>query len=317
MDADDVIDSYVHDVARRLPPSRRDDVAFELRALLVEDLHHRAEGREPDAGTALGLVRSIGRPAETAARYHEPFTLIRASDTWSFVVGALGGAALLSILTAPRTGESFAAATQRTNVAVLAWLGLLVVLFTIRSLILRRWPRSFPWKPRPVRDRSDTAGRVSGAAFLLGWAALLAVYLAPGPIVAALTGGRVGEQVLAYSGSFRDELRMPWLVGLVLAIMTVHVIVVVRGRWSGTTRWARLLLHASTAIQLGWHARYGAIFEDPGTDRALVPVVGALAGALMIVAWVELYRELTRVRPAPRAGMATGPDAIAHEEFLP
>src|SRR5690242_20440475 len=64
MNADDVIDSYVRDVARRLPPRQRDDVAFELRALLDEDLRARvaAEGRAPDADLALALVRSLGRP---------------------------------------------------------------------------------------------------------------------------------------------------------------------------------------------------------------------------------------------------------------
>lgn len=41
MDAQDVIDSYVYDVVRRLPLGKRADVAFELRALLTED--HRAE----------------------------------------------------------------------------------------------------------------------------------------------------------------------------------------------------------------------------------------------------------------------------------
>jgi len=78
VDASDVIDSYVHDVARRLPSRRRDDVAFEMRALLGEDLRTRgaAEGREPDADLALRLVRSLGRPSE-----RRPATTRRSS--WS------------------------------------------------------------------------------------------------------------------------------------------------------------------------------------------------------------------------------------------
>lgn len=166
MDANDVIDSYVHDVARRLPPRHRDDVAFELRVLLGEDLRTRAsaEGREPDADLALRLVRSLGRPSETAARYYPPFTLVHPTDTWSFVAGAVGGAAALSILAAPRQGESFAAAAQRTNVAVLAWLGLLVLLFAGKSLILSRRPQAFAWPPRqgrrvPGKDLPAHVGR--------------------------------------------------------------------------------------------------------------------------------------------------------------
>jgi hypothetical protein len=61
----------------------------------------------------------------------------------------------------------------------------------------------------------------------------------------------------------------------------------------------------SAAIQLGWHARYGTIFQHPHTDRVLIPAVAALAGILMAVAWIELYREVTRVRPAPHTGLTT------------
>lgn len=307
MDANDVIDSYVHDVARRLPSRRRDDVAFELRALLGEDLRTRAaaEGREPDADLALRLVRSLGRPSETAARYHPSFILVHPSDTWSFLVGAVGGAAALSIVTAPRTGESFAAAAQRTNVAVLAWLGLLVLLFAGKSLILSRWPEAFAWRPRQVRRIPGTAGRLTSAGSALLWAAVLALYLAPGRIIAALTGGRVDAKTLAYSGSFRSELRMPWLAGLILAIIVLHILVAIQGRWRGATRWARIFLHMSAAVQLGWHARYGTIFQHPHTDRVLIPAVATLAGILMAVAWIELYREVTRVRPAPHNGLTT------------
>lgn len=305
MDANDVIDSYVHDVARRLPSRRRDDVAFELRALLGEDLQARAaaEGREPDADLALRLVRSLGRPSETAARYHPPFILIQPSDTWSFVAGAAGGAAALSIVTAPRTGESFAAAARHTNVAVLAWLGLLVLLFAAKGLILSRRPEAFAWRPRQVRQIPGTAGRLANAGSALLWAAVLTLYLAPGRIVAALTGGRVDAQTLAYSDSFRSELRMPWLAVLILAIIALHILVAFEGRWRGATRWTRIFLHMSAAIQLGWHARYGIIFQLPHTDQVLIPAVATVAGILMAVAWIELYREVTRVRPAPYNGL--------------
>jgi hypothetical protein len=43
MNANDLIDSYVADVARLLSRKQRDDVAFELRALLAEELDAKAE----------------------------------------------------------------------------------------------------------------------------------------------------------------------------------------------------------------------------------------------------------------------------------
>ena len=38
MDADALIDTYVNEVAQQLPRKQRSDVAFELRALLREEL---------------------------------------------------------------------------------------------------------------------------------------------------------------------------------------------------------------------------------------------------------------------------------------
>ncbi|GAA3794693.1 hypothetical protein GCM10022226_12560 [Sphaerisporangium flaviroseum] len=50
MNADDLIDSYVSDVARLLPRTQRKDVALELRTLVKEELEERAAsaGRAAD-----------------------------------------------------------------------------------------------------------------------------------------------------------------------------------------------------------------------------------------------------------------------------
>ena len=61
MNANDVIESYVTDVAVQLPRKQRNDVAFELRALLNEELQERAgdAGREPDADMAIRMLRAL------------------------------------------------------------------------------------------------------------------------------------------------------------------------------------------------------------------------------------------------------------------
>jgi len=301
MNADDVIDSYVRDVARQLPPKRRNDVAFELRALLTDDLRGRAEaeGRAPDADMAMALVRGFGRPSQTATRYYEPFTIVEPSDTWSFLVAGVAGAAVISLLASPQASETYAQVSGRATVALLGWLGALVVLFGMKNLILRYRPDAFAWKPRPVRD-ADRAGRVEGVALAILSAAALALYLAPGRLVEALSGGRVAAETLAYSDSFTSPLRMPWLAGLLALTIGLYVLVVVQGRWRPATRWARILLTAAIAVQLGWHARYGAIFQDPRTEAVLVPAIAVAAGVILIACWIEVYREYGRVRPAPQ-----------------
>jgi hypothetical protein len=308
MDADGVIDSYVHDVARRLPRDRRNDVAYELRALLADDLRSRAEaeGRAADEAMAVAVLREFGRPAETAARYHRPFTIVEPSDTWSFVVAAVAGGAVAGLLTAPGPGTAgvpgaTAEAAQRSTVATLAWLGLLVLAFTAKNLVLRRRPDAFAWRPRPLRDR-DAANRAGNAAIAAGLAAFLVLYLAPGPVVEALTGGRVAAADLHYTDSFAGPLRMPWLVVLLAVLIALQLYVLARGRWQPAVRWARILVTISAAVQLGWHARYGSVFENPDADRPALWVAATAAAVLLVLCGVAVYREYTRVDPAPAVG---------------
>ena len=97
MNANDVIESYVTDVAVRLPRKQRNDVAFELRALLNEELLARAEseGRNADASMATELVQAFGRPAEVAARYRATLTIIDPEDGPAFVRATWIGLAII------------------------------------------------------------------------------------------------------------------------------------------------------------------------------------------------------------------------------
>src|SRR5689334_12847552 len=89
-----LIEAYVLDVMRRLPGKQRNDVGFELRALLTEGLRERAgdAGRVVDEAMALDLVREFGRPDDVAARYRPPgVPIIPPSHTpgfaWATVIG--------------------------------------------------------------------------------------------------------------------------------------------------------------------------------------------------------------------------------------
>ena len=52
----------------------------------------------------------------------------------------------------------------------------------------------------------------------------------------------------------------------------------------------------SAGTQLGWHARYGQVFVDPGADLAARAVFEAVGGVLILVGLVQAYREWTRVK---------------------
>ena len=304
MRAEDVIESYVHDVARRLPPRKRDDMAFELRALLNDELQGRAaaEGRPPDGDMAVDMLRAFGRPSETAVRYHTPFTIIAPSDTWSFVVAAIVGGPVVALLYPASEPGGY------NGLANAAWLGVLVVLFGMKSLILRSRPDAFRWRPHPARRRDpDVASRAGNVARALLLAALLVLYLDPGRVTEALTGGRVPAQTLAYSDSFASPWRMPWMVGLLATLIGLHLVVAVLGRWQLATRWTQIAVTFSAGVQLGWHASYGTVFRDPQVDALLIPAISAAAGVFALVATIELYRAYTSVRPAPAGAPAGEP----------
>ncbi|HKB49715.1 MAG TPA: permease prefix domain 1-containing protein, partial [Ktedonobacterales bacterium] len=76
MTAEDLIDSYVADVVTLLPRRQRRDVAQELRVLLREEADAAASGQASREQAARSLLAGFGRPAEVAARYGSPLTLI-------------------------------------------------------------------------------------------------------------------------------------------------------------------------------------------------------------------------------------------------
>jgi hypothetical protein len=298
LDATEVIDSYVHDVAKRLPPGRRGDVAFELRVLLTDDLRARAEleGRSPDQEMAVAMLREFGRPASVAVRYYRPFTIVEPSDTWAFMVAAVAGTPLVGMLASiGHTSAPSSTLTPRTSVAVAAWFGVLVMVFGLKNLILRNRSDAFAWKPRPLRD-TDSVNRTAAVGLALGWLALLVCYLIPGQVASLLSGGRIAADTLAYSASFTSALRMPWLAGALAIAAGLQATVALQGRWRPVTRWLRLAVIAQVSVQLGWHASYGSILQDPHAERLVVLAFSLLAAMSLVWGGILLYRECNRVR---------------------
>ena len=95
MTAEELIDSYVADVVTLLPRPQRRDVSHEQRMLLREEASAAAGGHASQEQATRVLLASFGRPAEVAARYGSPVTLIDPADTRSFLTLAAAGAALI------------------------------------------------------------------------------------------------------------------------------------------------------------------------------------------------------------------------------
>ena len=161
MHATELIETYIDDTVRLLPRCQRDDVARELRSLLNEELHARAQesGVPPDRSLALSLVHGYGRPNEVAARYRTPWAIIDPADSTSFLRAALIGAGTLALLAGISRWRPALQGTadNLVKIGVLVWLGLLIVAFGAKNWIRRRWPATGLWEPHD-RDRANRIG---------------------------------------------------------------------------------------------------------------------------------------------------------------
>lgn len=287
---DALIDAYVGDVVKRLPGRQRNDVGFELKALLRDELRGRAgdAGRLPDEAMTLDLLRGFGHPDEVAARYHPPgVPIIPPQHTRAFAWATGIGIAVQWAATLPMVAGSGlynwgGAWWTSYGLGAFWWPGFLVTTMMIAAFVRRRWPAATEtWSPRTIdRDHVNRPLFAVGLAMsLLGVA--LWVTLAWWAITNA--GKNVIADVFQFDAVFL-ALRAPVVLiywGVAISLM---VIVIVEGRWRSLTRRLNLGLMFACAAMLGWIALAGPVFVQPRADEttrgilALMAILLALQG---------------------------------------
>jgi hypothetical protein len=293
MHSSEVIETYIDDTVRLLPWRQRDDVAAELRSLLNEELHARAQesGRPPDEPLALSLVRDYGRPNEVAARYQPPWVIIDPADSTSFLRAAIFGAGTLVLLGAisKRLPSPSRDADNLVTIGILVWLGLLVVAFGAKNWIRRRWPAAGLWEPR---DR-DRANRV-GTAVVVPLATLCIIfYSAPTWVLDQISGGRFDTSWAAYTADFQ-RWRLPCFIGLLAGLLALLSFVAIQGRWRRLTRRINIGLNMALACLVVLFAVDGDILQSSQVDQITRNAL-ALVGAIYLPSvGVQLYGEIGR-----------------------
>lgn len=286
MNTDAVIESYVGDVVKHLPRRQRNDVAYELRSLLGEELEGRASvaGRKPDSAMTLELLASFGRPIDVADRYRPAgFTVIRPAEAPRFAWIALGGVAVQWALTLVATfnapvdpGAPGSDWLSRLGswwltwgLGAFWWPGFLISLTLIAAAISSRREGPGEWVPpratifdrdrvrRPVMALTLALG-VVGASIVIAlpmlatWGSWL-----PQPAVEAL---ELDAQFLAW--------RAPWVLVLWAASFAVGIVVLVAGRWNRATRRVAIALDMAWIALLVWWVAAGPIFASDAADGA-------------------------------------------------
>ncbi len=303
MNADEVIDSYVRDVASYLPRSKRNDVAFELRSLLADELaaKSRSAGRQPDKALALEILSSFGRPAVVAGRYHHRSALIEPADTHHFLIWSLAGFVTISLHDALNQAAQFDAGD-----AALKWLGILLVFYALMGWWRRRTPNSLHWKP----------GR--GPEWMPRWLALLCLaltllfpvfmYFAPQTFVRVIFFGAITDSGLELTELFRYSWQRIATMTALAALPALYACVAFQGalrRWAG---WAFAASHFSLGLLLIGHGapltafRTGAafsVFVSQKANDVSGPIFVATGGCLILCALYQAYVEWARIIPAP------------------
>lgn len=305
MTANQLIESYVDDVVRRVERKRRNDVGVELRALLTDELNGQAEiaGRPVDVDMAMDLLCRFGRPEDVALRYRKPgFPIIEPADGPKFVkLAAIGMAAvwIAGLFATFRDGggpELLGRWWMTFGLGAFWWPGFLVVCAGIAAWVRRRFPLEGEWQPRLIdRDRINRAAWV----LVIAVSTLGIIWLtAPAQFVEQLTGGRLARefyQAIAYDETFR-QLRLPLLMALLLTHLMLYAVLVAQGRWHRLTRQLDIVLSAAVAAVLAWSIAAGHVFQGEaadGTARAAIALI------LLFVLWdiaAKVYREFARVR---------------------
>ncbi|MCW5755063.1 MAG: hypothetical protein KIT24_10195 [Phycisphaeraceae bacterium] len=298
MKADEVIESYVRDVARCLPRRKRNDVAFELRALLGDELAAKAEaaGRAPDKALAMDLLKGFGRPAEAAGRYHQRPAVIDATDTHHFLIWSAAAAITVSVL----SRMSWAGAMSGSGL-FLQCLGAIVVIFALMGWFRRRQPGRLSWRPKRGQDWMPR-----GLAVLAMTATLIFpvfMYAAPQTFVRVMFLGTLPTGGVELTEAFsQSDLRVTTMTLLIL-LATMYAAIAVQGGGRPWTGWTSVVLHGGLGLLLVAHAAPGTetipVFRSAESNTVAMPIFGAVGAMLVLCALYDAYREWSRVRPAP------------------
>jgi hypothetical protein len=323
MDPKAVIESYVDEVARRLPARTRRDVGLELRDLLNEELANAsdAEGRAPDEKMALDLLNRFGSPDDVADRYRPSGpTIIRGQDARMFVIVAFSGVALQWALTLmiavflPQEGDIWLRLARwwpTMGLGAFWWPGIMITAAIVGAYVREQFPRSdepgaadslraiaqHQWVPRPHLD-PDRINRPL-------WAVTMG-FFAIGLVMLAATPALIAELPDPPRSAFAlDEefvrVRGPWLLALWAAQYVVFMWVLVEGRWRRPTRLGDVALKALSVALVAWIAAAGPMLATPQVDQ--FAKLFLLFAALIITGEVimKLRRERMRVGPKPPA----------------
>ena len=290
----EVIESYVHDVMRRVSAPERNDVGLELRGLLEDMLAGRAEaeGVAADDAMVLEMLRDFGAPADVAARYQpEGRPIIPPDQTRWFTIASLIGVGLQWALTLPAVWQGEVPVVRwwfTWGLGSLWWPGFLVM-----TMLAASWrPGFLAMKLLAAKPRTLDSERINRKAMAFGllWFVIGAAFMIATPWIFPILPEHMA-QVFAYDPAFLRD-RAPTVLILWLCGFATLGAVLAKGRWTPALRWVSIAVGAGFLVLLGWWANSGRIFVAEATND------GARFGIGLVIAFVgiDLIYKVNRKR---------------------
>lgn len=305
----ELIESYVADVAVQLPRKQRNDVAFELRALLGEQLQDKADtaGRSADASMTVEMLRGFGSPRDVAARYLPAMQIIDPVDARKFLRAAIVGLTviwalgLLKLLQQPihSAWDLLSAVGQWWGGVVIPslwWPGLLVVAFATAAWTRRKWPSASDWKPSA--GNRLRGGRSAMAMGVFGMLCGIYFLIEPRRVLDIASGGQaapVAYQALTYTETFLHR-QAPYLLALILLNIPMVTLAMVQGRWSAAMQTTRVGLGLSTCAVMTWTIMDGPILSAPSSNEVAKWFMTLIIAYTLVDLGIRKYRS---IKPAP------------------
>ena len=297
--AQDVVESYVGDVAGLLPLRQRADIARELHVLLNDELQARAEreGRAADEAMAREVVAAFGSASDVAAGYRtgglliippeQTATFLRTAIGGVVIQWAIGGAAAVAHLNAGVPGAIVLPQWFFSwGLGAFWWPGFMVLCAAIAAwLKARKSSRSIDG------DSNMTSSRLNriGAAFVLPIALFFTVfYAAPVWFLSHLVPS-MNTSWITYTDEFRTE-RLWALLGYMALNVALSALLTFKGYESRFSRQFAIAVGLAGVAVMTWCAFGGPALVVPSADQLFRLILAILA----LVVLVDLGRRVSR-----------------------
>jgi hypothetical protein len=260
MEANELIDRYIHEVGRHLPRANREDIKLELKSLLLDTIEEQTadSGQPPTTKMVAEYLREFGKPEEIAAQYgpeqiligNELFPYYRVVLTVVLVIA--GAVHLLGLVfefiqnNPVNIGQATLNLLLSFGQTALINVGLITLIFAglqrLNGVEFKLEPeKAADWDPYqlpPVEDpdRIDRFELIAGIFFATLF--IIAFNFFYEYIGFIDLGGDDRGVIPFLSEAFRPHV--PWLTASFALDALLKIVVLVQGRWNKGTRWIQL-----------------------------------------------------------------------------